>query len=157
MAKKNLIKEAKETLGLLLDSPSGSGTAGSTDGGNNARAFFSEKNRDKVLELFKVSVEDKAKIRRILRDINVIARVANSTRKIDVPKFKIFCKNAYIFKVEAFDWPSCPVTLHRGYAHLADIISLNDSLRILLERMFHGMLPPKDVFIDIDLFCGRYY
>ena len=127
MAKKVLIKEAKDNIGLLLDSPSGSGTGGSTDGANNSRAFFSEKNRDKVLELFKVGQADKAKIRRILRDINVIARVANSTRKIDVPKFKLFCKNAYIFKVKAFPWASCPVTLHRGYAHLADICLLNNS------------------------------
>ena len=128
MEKKKFITEARETMGLLLDSPSGSGTGGSTDGANNARAFFSEKNRDKVLELYKVSDEDKEKIRRILRDINIIARVANCTRKINVPKFKNFCKDAYIFKVKAFNWPSCPVTLHRGYAHLADIIALNDSL-----------------------------
>ena len=113
-AKKALIFKAKTTLGLLLDSPSGSGTAGSTDGANNARAFFSEKNRDKILELFKVRKVEKAKIRRILQDINVIARVANSSRKIDVPKFKTFCKDAYLFKVQAFKWASLPVSLHRG-------------------------------------------
>ena len=100
---------------------------GSTDGANNARDFFAEENRDKVLQLYKVSDEDKEKIRRILRDINIIARVANCTRKINVPQFKAFCKEAYIFRVRAFNWLSCPVTLHRGYAHLGDIILLNDS------------------------------
>ena len=69
-----------------------------------------------------------AKIEHCFRDINVIARIANCTRKINVQKFKQFCKEAYVFKVQAFDWPSCTVSLHRGYAHLADIISLNDSL-----------------------------
>ena len=129
VAKKDFIKEAKEgELRLLLDSPSGSGTGGSTDGANNARAFFSEKNRDKVLELFKVDDVAKDKIRRILRDINVITRVANSTQKINVPKLKEFCKEAYYFKVNAFKWPSCPTSLHRGYAHLGDIILLNDSI-----------------------------
>ena len=40
---------------------------GSTDGANNARFFFSETNRDLVLNLFKVNRVDKEKIRRILR------------------------------------------------------------------------------------------
>ena len=101
---------------------------GSTDGANNARAFFSETKREAVLGLFKVDDVDKEKIRQILRNINVIARVANSTRKINVPKLKEFCKEAYLFKVNAFDWPSCPVSGHRGYAHLGDIILLNDSM-----------------------------
>ena len=127
VAKKNFIDKAKTTLGLLLDSPTGGGTAGSTDGANNGRNFFSETNREKILDLFEVDDEDRAKIRRILRDINVIARVANSTRKINVPKLKEFGKDAYVFKVQAFDWPSIPVSLHRGYIHLGDIISLNDS------------------------------
>ena len=78
--------------------------------------------------MFKVDDIAKNKIRRILRDINVIARVANSTRKINVPKLKQFCKEAYYFKVNAFKWPSCPVSQHRGYAHLGDIIFLNDSI-----------------------------
>ena len=79
-----------------------------------------------MLDLFNVDDTDRAKIKRILRDINVIGRVANCTRKIDVPKLKAFCKEAYIFKVTAFDWPSLPVSLHRGYSHLGDIILLND-------------------------------
>ena len=127
-AKNVFIFEGRTKLGILFDSPNSGGTGGSTDGANNSRDFFSENNRDKVLELFKVNKPDKAKIRRILRDINVIARVANSTRKIDVAKFKIFCKDAYIFKIKAFKFASCPVTLHRGYSHLADIIFLNDSM-----------------------------
>ena len=85
-----------------------------TDGANNARQFFSEKNREKVLDLFNVDDEDRAKIQRILRDINVIGRIANSTRKIDIPKFKKFCTDAYLFKVQAFTWPSLTVSLHRG-------------------------------------------
>ena len=64
----------------------------------------------------------------IFRDINVIARVANSTKKINVPKFKEFCKEAYIFKVQSFDWASLPVTQHRGYSHFADVIQLNDGI-----------------------------
>ena len=66
-SKKKLIKEAKETIGLLLDSPNGGGNGGSTDGANNSRQFFSEKNREKVLDLFKVDARDRAKIKRILR------------------------------------------------------------------------------------------
>ena len=79
-----------------------------------------------MLDLFNVDATDRAKIQRILRDINVIGRIANCTRKINVPKFKAFCKDAYIFKVKAFDWTSLPVSLHRGYSHLANIILLND-------------------------------
>ena len=66
-SKKALIKEAKTTCGLLLDSPNGAGTAGSTDGANNARDFFSEKLREKVLDLFKVDARDRAKLKQILR------------------------------------------------------------------------------------------
>ena len=66
-SKKKLQKEAKETVGLLLDAPSGGGNGGSTDGANNARKFFSEKIREKVLDLFKVDARDRAKIKRILR------------------------------------------------------------------------------------------
>ena len=65
-AKKALIKKAKTTLGLLLASPNSGGNGGSTDGANNARAFFSERNRDKILKLFK-NARDRVKIRRILR------------------------------------------------------------------------------------------
>ena len=126
--KKIFIKEAKDDIGLLLDSPNGGGHGGSTDGANNSRKFFSEKLREKVLDLFKVNARDRAKIKRILRDINVIGRVANSTKKIDVAKLKEFCKEAYIFKIQAFSWPSLPVSLHRGYAHLASVIQLNDGL-----------------------------
>ena len=64
----------------------------------------------------------------MFRDINVIARVANSTRKIDIPQLRQFCKDAYIFKIKAFDWPSLTTSLHRAYAHLPDIILLNDGL-----------------------------
>ena len=127
-SKKKLIKEAKTTLGLLLDSPNGGGNGGSTDGANNSRIFFSENNREKVLDLFKVNARDRAKIKRIIRDLNVIGRVANSTKKIKVAEFKKFCQEAYVFKIKAFKWPSCPTTLHRGYSHLADIIQLNDGI-----------------------------
>ena len=54
--------------------------------------------------------------------------VANSTKKIKVAEFKKFCQEAYVFKIKAFKWPSCPTTLHRGYSHLADIIELNDGI-----------------------------
>ena len=66
-SKKALIFEAKTTCGLLLDSPNGAGTGGSTDGANNARDFFSEKLREKVLDLFKVDARDRAKLKQILR------------------------------------------------------------------------------------------
>ena len=68
------------------------------------------------------------KIEHCFRDINVIARVANSTRKIKISKFKQFCTDAYVFKIKAFDWPSLTVSLHRAYGHLPEIISLNDGL-----------------------------
>ena len=67
-SKNNFIAEAKKPpLGLLLDSPSGVGTGGSTDGANNSRNFFSEKLRENVLDLFKVGARDRAKIKQILR------------------------------------------------------------------------------------------
>ena len=57
--KKIFIKEAKDNMGLLLDSPNGGG--------------------------HKVNARDRAKIKRILRDINVISRVANSKKKLMLP------------------------------------------------------------------------
>ena len=66
-SKKKFISKARDTLGILLDSPNGSGNGGSTDGANNARFFFSESNRELVLDLFEVDDVDRAKIRRILR------------------------------------------------------------------------------------------
>ena len=64
---KEIGDEAKTTCGLLLDSPNGAGTGGSTDGANNARDFFSEELREKVLDLFKVDARDRAKLKQILR------------------------------------------------------------------------------------------
>ena len=68
-SKKNFITKARNTpgLGILLDSPSGAGTGGSTDGANNARFFFSESNRELILDLYEVDDVDRAKLCRILR------------------------------------------------------------------------------------------
>ena len=45
------------------------------DNGNTARAFFAFENREKVLELFDgATKEEKVKLRRMLRDVNVISR-----------------------------------------------------------------------------------
>ena len=48
-----------------------------------ARKFFSEKNRDHVIELFgPLSEEKEEKIRKVLGQVNTILRVMSSKRKV---------------------------------------------------------------------------
>ena len=74
----------------------------------------------------------------------MIARIANCARKIDVPKFRKFCTDAYVFKVQAFDWPSLTVSLHRGWSSTVRFeletcdLNLLSKVIIKVSKFFRG-------------------
>ncbi|CAF0886382.1 unnamed protein product [Brachionus calyciflorus] len=57
----------------------------------------------------------------IFRLHNILC-VVNSSHKINLEKFKIYCDETYDLYVEKYDWYYMPVTMHRLLVHSAQII-----------------------------------
>ena len=98
-----------------------------SDNGNAARAFFHPDNRELVLELIENASEDDLEaFRKILQNTNIICRIANSNEKFDLEKLKKFCKEAYIHRIESFDWAILTTSIHRGFGHMVELVKKND-------------------------------
>jgi hypothetical protein len=81
-------QKAKQPLSkLLLDAPDPHGNGGTTDNGNNAREFFHPKNHEGVMDPFDVSSEQREALRNILKGLNTVLRVINSSQEMKV----IYC------------------------------------------------------------------
>ena len=66
--------------------------------------------------------------RKILQDTNVMCRIANSNEKFDLAKLKKFCEEAYIHRVESFDWAILSTSTHRGLGHLTELVRKNGGI-----------------------------
>ena len=69
--------------------------------------------------------DDLRAFRKILQDTNVMCRIANCNEKFDVDKLKKFCEEAYIHRVESFDWAILSTSTHRGLGHLTELVRKN--------------------------------
>ena len=94
--------------------------------GNVAKAFFSEKNRDLVLQLFNCAAHDlHDDLKDLLMRYSVILRLINSRETIRVDKFREFCLETYIIHLETLPWMDVSPSVHRYLAHSADAILVN--------------------------------
>ena len=69
--------------------------------------------------------EELEKIEKRLQQNNVIARVANSKRKIKTERFRKYLKEAMIFRKKHWSWAYLPNAIHEAYGHLVDAIIAN--------------------------------
>ena len=129
LAKKNVRNEAKYgELGLILDCPDPTGCGGNSDNGNTAKEFFSEKNREAVVKLFKTDDETlKNEIRILHQNFEVILRVINSRDEVKVDLFAELCKETNVKLLEAFPWNTVTETVHRYLGHAAHCIARNNN------------------------------
>ena len=124
-AKQDIQNEAIQTMQLRLDMPDAGGSGGSSDDGNTYRALFSEKNREKFVDLFdrkdgSFTEELRSAIRELIQRFSVILRVVNCHGKVDCEAFEAYCKSTYVLLLETFwdearnePWCSVPNSVHR--------------------------------------------
>ena len=124
-AKKVFSAQAKATMKLTLNMADIGGTSGNSDTGNNAREFFSAKNREKVLDLYDFHGNDRDSLRDLLQRWNVVLRVQSSIELIDVPDFVDYCKETYIKTKDLFPWHTIPGAMHAVLAHSPQQIQSN--------------------------------
>ena len=63
--------------------------------------------------------EERNKFGSMLRYTNITYQVMNTAEKIkNLNEFKVFCKEAYQFRLAAFPWASKTHTMHRGFGHV---------------------------------------
>ena len=63
---------------------------------------------------------ERENLRKLLQYANVICRIVNSTRKIDVDKFEKYCKAAYEHAITHFDYCNIAPSIHRIWAHCGE-------------------------------------
>ena len=92
-----------------------------------ADKFFSPEARPDVLDLFHELTDiERDQLEEILERCAVIIRVANCTEPInDLDEFDNFCLETYIKILQLFPWISIPNTVHKGLAHLAQVMCAN--------------------------------
>ena len=66
--------------------------------------------------------------RKILQDTNIMCRIANSNEKFDLAKLEKFCKEAYVHRIESFDWAILSTSTHRGLGHLTELVRKNGGI-----------------------------
>ena len=86
------------------------------------------KNRQAVLELYDTEDEGEEETLAIMfQQANVVCRVTNSTRKIKIEEFSEFVKKTYHHFLTAFPFAKIKQSIHWTFAHVAELISLNDN------------------------------
>ena len=92
------------------------------DTGNLAIAFFDEKNREKVLDLYINKTEGE---KNILRDLHqrfsIILRIISSKSHVS-DDFEEYCTSTYKIILQKFPWMQLSETLHRLLAHAPEVI-----------------------------------
>ena len=122
LAKEEFKQKCPTVLEMQLDMPNPKG--GSTDTGNTARKFFSNKSRDKVMRLVQgFNVEQKC-YRKLLQNFNIILKVIGSDRLVDVDALADLCQETYVMILTQFSWVQLPQSIHALLAHAAERISL---------------------------------
>ena len=81
------------------------------------------------MDLYKTSDErERAGLRTLLQNLNVILRVLGSREMIETEDYKLFCLDTYILFNKLFPWFEVSQSVHRYLAHGADVIAMNGSM-----------------------------
>ena len=97
------------------------------DTGGFAQAFFSEKNRQAVIDLFCFDNDiDEENFRVFHQNVCITLRVISQTQKVDVEKFRTHNIRTNLIAVDMFSFMKCSETFHAVFGHSHHIIELND-------------------------------
>lgn len=110
--KKEIQKEFKQKLGLLVDKPKPG--YGSTNDGNTARRFFY--NAETSAEITGCSLQ-------IIKRFHIILQTIACGYEIDIEKFKKYTYDTAKKYVEEYPWYPMPTTIHKILLHSPEIIS----------------------------------
>ena len=92
------------------------------DTGNLAIAFFEEKNREKVLELYQNKSRDEENMLRDLHQrFSIILRIISTTSYVS-EEFEDYCFSTYKIILEKIPWMKMSETVHRLLAHAPEVI-----------------------------------
>ena len=93
---------------------------GSTDTANTARRVLSPEMRNAFVSLFRTEGFEEPNLRLTLMMLNVVARIVNSLRKIDVDKFEKFCTDTYLQLLRTFPFCNIAISVSRMLMHCCE-------------------------------------
>ena len=95
------------------------------DTGNLAIAFFEEKNREKVLELYKnLTDHEYSTLKELHKRFSIILRILSCKSSVK-DEFEEYCLSTYVMFVKEFPWMKLSETVHRLLAHAPEAIRIN--------------------------------
>ena len=96
-SKEALRKEIENALSVKWDQPDPAGKGGTTTTGNTARILLHKQRETAINELPK---EWQEKFNKWGQHLSVILRIVSSKSKVNVPVYKDFCNDLYVFIVD---------------------------------------------------------
>ena len=129
IAKDHVKLHIKENASIRVDVADSTGNNGNSNTGNVCHALLTKHRETLVASQDERHQED---VRELIQRLYIIYKVYSSTRNVDVPAFKKFCKDTYELILSRFDqdkkqWIDLSPTVHALIAHAWELIELNDS------------------------------
>ena len=90
------------------------------DTANTARRVFGPEKRAAVVSLFQTEGIEAPNLKILLMMFNVVARVVNSVRGVNVDEFEKFCKNTYLQSLHTFPFCNISDAIHRILGHVCE-------------------------------------
>ena len=92
-----------------------------------AIAFFEEKNREKVLELYEnLSDHECEALKELHQRFSIILRIVSSKSSVN-DSFEEYCLSTYKMFLNEFPWMKLSETVHRLLAHAPEAIRINEN------------------------------
>ena len=95
------------------------------DTANTARRLLSPEMRTAFVALFNTEGIEAPNLRLLLMMFNVVARIVNCVRKIDVDKFEEFCKNTQLQLLHTFPFCNLSDSVSRMLRHCCEKMRKN--------------------------------
>ena len=114
--KRQIQKELKEKLGLVVDMPKPGG-AGNTNDGNTARRLFQN---------YAVFAQATGVSEDLIYHFYILLCLINCRHQIDVPKFAAYCTETAMLWVEKYPWYKMPVSIHVLLVHGVSYLKMID-------------------------------
>ena len=128
-AKEEIQADIKKDIGVLVEKPDPTGHGGSSTTGNVAKTLLNNGNRFSLTKGINNS-ELREKNDKIILNVAVILGLINSNRKIDVVKYKEFCRETMLL-VKSVSWIKFTPTAHSVLAHSPELVEQNHGFGLL--------------------------
>ena len=129
IAKESIQEKVKSATSITLEKADPTGHGGTSTTGNVAKAMLNTENR-KLLTQGIDSTELRGKIDTIVLNMSVILSIINSSKKVNVDEYRVFCRDTYIL-VASLEWIEFTPSAHIVLAHSPDLIDQNHGMGLL--------------------------